>query len=173
MAHIVSPNKAHHLNLKQWSEHYPEARVYAPPGLKNRSVVHGITFTDDLGDEPHKAYAADIDQVIFRNRLFMEEVVFFHKHSKTALFCDLIQRYKPCEAEGWKGLKRRMDGLVGDPGGTPQEWVWSFWLGKEKVQQARHVVVERWQPCRLLIAHGDCVHSNATDVIGRALKWAV
>jgi len=173
VTHIVSPNKAHHLNLKQWSEHYPEARVYAPPGLKERSIVKGVAFTDDLGDEPDEAFANDIDQVIFRNRLFMDEVVFFHKKSKTALFCDLIQRYKQSEAEGWKGLKRRLDGLVGDPGGTPREWVWSFWLGKSLVQQAMDVVIKRWQPGRLLIAHGECVHSNATDVIGRALHWAV
>lgn len=173
VAHIVSPNKLHHLNLKEWSEQYPEARVYAPPGLKGRRVVQGVVFTDDLGDKPNKALAADFDQVVFRNRMFMEEVVFFHKESQTALFCDLIQRYQPCEAEGLKGLKRRIDGLVGDPGGTPREWVWSFWLGKAKVQEASHVVVDRWQPRRLLIAHGECVHSNAADVIGRALKWAM
>jgi hypothetical protein len=100
----------------------------------------------------------------------MEEVAFFHKESQTELF---IQWYKPCEAEGWKGLKRRIDGLVGDPGGTPREWVWSFWLGEDNMQEARHVVVEKWRPHRLLIAHGDCVHSNATKVIGRALKWAM
>ena len=173
VAHIVSPNKAHHLNLKQWSEHYPEARVYAPPGLKERSVVQGVTFTDNLENKPPEAYANDIDQVVFRNLLFMEEVVFFHKESKTALFCDLIQRYKTHEAEGWKGLKRRMDGLVGEPGGTPREWVWSFWLGKNLVKEARDVVVELWQPHRLLIAHGECVQSNATETISRALEWAV
>jgi hypothetical protein len=173
VAHIVSPNKLHHLNLKEWSEHYPEARVYAPPGLKGRSVVQGVVFTDDLGDDPHKTFANDFDQVVFRNRLFMEEVVFFHKESRTALFCDLIQRYQPVEAEGLKGLKRRMDGLVGDPGGTPREWVWSFLLGKDKVREATRVVVDRWQPHRLLIAHGDCVDSNAADVIARALKWAL
>lgn len=173
VTHIVSPNKKHYLNLKQWSERYPQAHVYAPPSLKGLSVVQDVAFTDDLGDEPHQAIADDIDQVVFWNRLFMEEVVFFHKESKTALFCDLIQRYKQSEAEGWKGLKRRMDGLVGDPGGTPREWVWSFKLGKSLAQEARDVVVNRWKPGRLLIAHGECVHSNATDVIGRALQWAI
>jgi len=33
--HIVAPNKLHHLNLMEWSQRYPDARVYAPPGLKN------------------------------------------------------------------------------------------------------------------------------------------
>ena len=31
--HIVSPNKIHHLFLAEWAKKWPEARVYAPPGL--------------------------------------------------------------------------------------------------------------------------------------------
>ena len=31
--YIVSPNKIHHLFLAQWHEQWPEAQVYAPPGL--------------------------------------------------------------------------------------------------------------------------------------------
>src|SRR3569833_3684747 len=34
--HIVSPNKIHHLFLKQWAERWPDARLYAPPGLARR-----------------------------------------------------------------------------------------------------------------------------------------
>ncbi|HZW50689.1 MAG TPA: DUF4336 domain-containing protein, partial [Rudaea sp.] len=29
--HIVSPNKLHHLFLHEWVEHWPDARLYAPP----------------------------------------------------------------------------------------------------------------------------------------------
>jgi hypothetical protein len=183
VTHIVAPNKLHHLNLKDWSEYYPKSKVYAPPGLKQRSVVADVNFTHDLGEESH--ISEDFSQVIFNNLYFMEEVVFFHKESSTALFCDLIQRYKPSEAEGWRGIKRRMDGLVIYPagetkdgcckscGGTPREWVWSFWLGQEPVRKARNVIIEQWKPDRLLIAHGDCVQSGATGVIDKALDWAV
>ncbi len=34
--HIVSPNKIHHLFLAEWARRWPEARVYAPPGLQKR-----------------------------------------------------------------------------------------------------------------------------------------
>jgi hypothetical protein len=44
--HIVSPNKLHHLFLRQWAERWPEARLHAPPGLARRKperllIAHG------------------------------------------------------------------------------------------------------------------------------------
>jgi hypothetical protein len=102
-------------------------------------------------------------------------VVFFHKPSKTALFCDLIQRYQPWEADGWKGIKRRVDGMVGEHGGTstPREWIWFFRLGKQDAQTARDTVLQKWKPDRLLIAHGECAQTEATEIIRKALWWAV
>ena len=171
--HIVSPNKLHHLNLQQWSDRFPEARVYAPPGLKGRFVVKDLHFTDELDDaEPIEAFVADFDQITFRNSFTMEEVVFFHKPSRTALFCDLIQRYKECECKGWRGIKRRWDGLVGETGGTPREWIWSFRRGKSNYQEARKTIVSEWKPDRMIVAHGECVQEKATLVISQALKWA-
>ena len=39
--HIVSPNKIHHLFLAEWAKRWPEARMYAPPGLaKRRPNLH-------------------------------------------------------------------------------------------------------------------------------------
>ncbi|MGD8324418.1 MAG: DUF4336 domain-containing protein, partial [Gammaproteobacteria bacterium] len=40
--YIVSPNKLHHLFLQEWIDRWPEARVYAPPGLGRRKP--GIRF---------------------------------------------------------------------------------------------------------------------------------
>ena len=85
--HIVSPNKIHHLFLREWAERWPDARVYAPPGLAQRKPE--LRFDAELQDAPEPAWAEDIDQVIFRGSLAMEEVVFFHRESSTAIVCDL------------------------------------------------------------------------------------
>ncbi|MGI9247565.1 MAG: DUF4336 domain-containing protein, partial [Woeseiaceae bacterium] len=101
VSHIVSPNKIHHIFLAEWAERFPDARVFAPPGLaQRRSDLH---FDAELGDDPDPAWAADIDQVIFRGSLFMEEVTFFHRASRTAIICDLIQRHPEATITGWKG----------------------------------------------------------------------
>lgn len=81
--HIVSPNKLHHLFLKEWAQRWPSARLYAPPGLARRRP--DLQFAAELADTPDPAWAADIDQTIFRGSFAMEEVVFLHRPSRTAL----------------------------------------------------------------------------------------
>ncbi len=164
---IVSPNKIHHLFLAQWAERWPEAQLYAPPGLAKRKP--DIPFAAELGDEPDPAWAADIDQVVFHGSLAMEEVVFFHQPSRTAIVCDLIQRHAEENMTGWKGMLMRLDSLVGEHGSTPREWRASF-LKRAPARAARAKVLG-WQPERLLIAHGQCAQSNATTIIQQALKW--
>lgn len=165
--HIVSPNKIHHLFLAEWSERWPDARLYAPPGLTERKT--GLQFDAVLGDEPDAAWAADIDQVIFHGSFAMEEVVFFHRESRTALFCDLIQRFPEAGANGWRGMLMRLDGLVGEQGSTPREWRASF-LRRKEARAARDQVL-RWQPERLVIAHGECAQTGASAIIQNALSW--
>ena len=165
--HIVSPNKLHHLFLVEWAERWPAATVYAPPGLARRRPE--LRCDAELGDEPDPAWADDIDQVIFRGSFAMEEVVFFHRLSRTALVCDLIQRHDERAGKGWKGFLMRLDGLVGERGSTPREWRASF-LRRGPARAARQRVFD-WQPQRLLVAHGACVPHGAAAVIEQALDW--
>ncbi len=165
--HIVSPNKIHHIFLAEWRKQWPEARMYAPPGLAPRRP--DLQFDAELGDEPDPAWAADIDQVIIRGSFAMEEVVFFHRESRTAIVCDLIQRHPEAAMSGWKGMLMRLDGLVGDKGSTPREWRASF-LRRNKARAAREKVLS-WKPDRLLIAHGQCAQTRATEIIDNALGW--
>jgi hypothetical protein len=165
--HIVSPNKIHHLFLAEWVERWPDARLYAPPGLVTRKPE--LRFDAELGDEPEREWAADIDQVIFRGSLAMEEVVFFHRPSRTAIVCDLIQRHPESKMSGWKGMLMRLDSLVGEQGSTPREWRASF-LRRGASRAAREKVLS-WKAERLLIAHGECAQMDATAIMARALSW--
>lgn len=165
--HIVSPNKIHHLFLHEWATRWPEARLYAPPGLARRRPE--LRFAAELDDGPNSSWAADIDQVIFRGSVAMEEVAFFHRASRTAIIGDLIQRHSALKMTGWKGWVMRLDGLVGAHGSTPREWRASF-LRRGAARAARNRVLE-WNARQLLIAHGECAHENATQIIADALRW--
>ncbi|WP_296616493.1 DUF4336 domain-containing protein [Sphingomonas sp.] len=167
VCHIVSPNKLHHLFLKQWVERWPEARVFAPPDLARKRP--DLRFDGTLGDMPDPRWAADIDQVVFRGSFAMEEVVFFHRASRTAIVCDLIQRFPSSYLTGLKGLLVRLDGLAGDRGSTPRDWRASF-LRRGPARAARRTLLD-WQPERLLIAHGVCAPADATRIIRDALRW--
>ncbi len=165
--HIVSPNKIHHLFLQEWANRWPDARLYAPPGLARR--MPEVHFHAELRDEPESVWLADIDQVIFRGSLAMEEVVFFHRASRTAIICDLIQRHEREKMSGWKGKLMQLDGLVGVQGSTPREWRASF-LRRGPARAARQKVLD-WSPDQLLIAHGECAQAGATEIIRKSLSW--
>lgn len=165
--HIVSPNKLHHLFLKDWLKRWPNARLYSPPGLARKEPK--IRFHAILGDEADPAWAADIDQAVFRGSFAMEEVVFFHRASSTAIVGDLVQRFPEEEISGWSGFLMRLDGLVGKRGSTPREWRASF-LRRRPARAARDKVLG-WKPERLLIAHGECSHIDATPILTDALAW--
>ncbi|HZV92807.1 MAG TPA: DUF4336 domain-containing protein, partial [Caldimonas sp.] len=121
---IVSPNKLHHLFLPEWKDRWPDARLFAPPGLARKKK--GVRFDATLADQADESWAHDIDQVVFRGSLAMDEVVFFHRASRTAIFGDLIQRFSEDASRGWKGLLLRLDGVAGPHGSTPREWRLSF-----------------------------------------------
>jgi len=165
--HIVSPNKIHHLFLKEWADRWPGARLSAPPGLAARKPE--IHFDAELGDEADPAWADDIDQVVFRGSFAMEEVAFFHRTSRTAIVCDLVQRHPPEKMRGLKGMLMRLDGLVGEHGSTPREWRASF-LRRSRARAARAKLLA-WKPERLVIAHGECARENATQILSQALAW--
>lgn len=167
VGYIVSPNKLHHLFLREWKSQWPGARIYAPPGLaRKKKELH---FDAELGDQPDGPWIGDIDQAVFRGSVFMEEVVFFHRASRTVIIGDLIQRFPETTAKGWKGLLMRLDGLVGQHGSTPRDWRLSF-LSREIARAARRKVLA-WTPQRLLIAHGECATSQASEIIAAALSW--
>lgn len=93
VSYIVSPNKIHHLYMGEWAERWPDARLYASPGLAKKEP--NLQFHGELQDAPEPGWADDIDQVIFRGSIMMEEVVFFHRASRTAILGDLIERNDP------------------------------------------------------------------------------
>lgn len=167
VGHIVAPNKIHHLFLAQWQDRWPEARMHAPPGLAQRKP--DLRFDAELSDTADTAWATEIEQVIFRGSFAMEEVVFFHRESQTAMVCDLIQRHPETTMSGWRGALMRLDSLVGENGSTPREWRASF-LRRSKARAARDKVLS-WNPERLLIAHGECAKIGAKEIIGKALEW--
>ncbi|MGH7924778.1 MAG: DUF4336 domain-containing protein [Candidatus Binatus sp.] len=165
--HLVSPNKIHHLFLGEWVQAWPDARLYASPGLARRR--RDLSFDAELGDAPDPAWSADIDQAIVHGSFFMDEVVFFHRGSRTAIVTDLVQRFDPATLPGWRRTVMTLDGMVGANGSTPREWRLSFW-NRAAARRAKRKILD-WNPERVIIAHGEWIRENGRDVLERALAW--
>jgi uncharacterized protein DUF4336 len=108
--YLVSPNALHHLFLAKWKSAYPEARLYASPRLRRKR--RDLAFDATLEDDPDPEWAADIDQVVVHGSFYLTEVVFFHRHSHTVLFADLIQNFSRDWFKGWRGVLARFGGIV-------------------------------------------------------------
>ena len=165
--HLIAPNKLHHLSLKDWQAAFPGSRVYAAPGLAKKR--RDLAFAAELGDSPEPAWAADIDQVTMAGSLAMTEIVFFHCPSRTALFADLIENFRPDWFKGWRGIAARLDGIVMPYGGAPREWRLTF--TNRNAARAALARILAWRPEQVLMAHGEIVRSGGADFIRNSFRW--
>lgn len=164
---LVAPNKIHHLFLAPWCAAYPDAKLYAPPGLREKRK--DLSFDADLGDAPIDEWGGEIAHVVFRGSFALEEVVFFHPASRVAFVTDLIQRFDPKKLSAFSRLIMRLDSLVGPNGSTPREWRLSF-LRRGPARQALRTLLE-WDPEQVVIAHGENIRENGREVVARSLSW--
>jgi len=102
--HLLSPNKLHYVHVCAWKRAYPEATAWASPGVRERAASRGaeeVCFDPDLTDGPEEAWRGDLDQLIFRGSRFMEEVVFFHRKTRTLILADYIQNFEAEKVGGF------------------------------------------------------------------------
>jgi hypothetical protein len=165
--YLVSPNKLHHLFMGEWAEAWPEARLYASPGLAKRRK--DLRFHAELGDAPEPEWADEIDQVIFHGSFALEEVVFFHRASRSLLVTDLVQKFEPATLTGFQRLVMGLDGMLGPDGSTPREWRLSFWNRGAAREALRRAL--GWDAERLVIAHGTWIRSNGREALRQSLSW--
>jgi hypothetical protein len=163
---LVSPNRLHHLFLGQWKTAYPEARLYASPGLRKKRK--DLSFDGELGDVPEYEWMADVDQVAVRGS-FLTEVEFFHRASRTAIFTDLLQNFSPDWFTGWRGIVARLDGICAPYPGAPREWRATFY--NRRAARAALARILAWPIERVLIAHGDGVTRDGAAFVRGGFRW--
>lgn len=166
--HLVSPNKIHHLFLEDWKEIFPDAILYASPGLKDKRP--DLKFDEDLKDCPSEAWKREIDQLIFKGSHVMEEVVFYHKSSRTLILTDLVENFHPNHFSGYKWVLAKLTGIVSPNGKTPLDWRMSFVFGKKQARKCLHKMIA-WNPTRIIVAHGECVSKDAVGFLKRSFSW--
>jgi len=170
--HIVSPNKIHYSHVAAWKAVYPEAVAWASPGVRERAASHHIdvTFDRDLGEAPDEAWATEIDQLVFHGSRLMDEVVFFHRASRTLILADLIENFEQEKLTFRERVLMRIGG-VSDPDGKASSGFRATFLGQHRVAREGVRRLMAWNPERILIAHGRPYDRNAGAELRRAFRW--
>lgn len=167
VAFVVAPNALHHLHLGDWQRAYPEARLYAPPGLRKRRP--DIRFDADLGDAPPPEWSDEIDQVAVRGNLITTEIVFFHRRSGTAIFTDLIQHFEPSWFPGWRGFVAKLDLMTAPEPAVPRKFRYAFIDRKAARAAIRRILA--WPSTKVLMAHAAPIEADGQAFIRQAFGW--
>lgn len=170
--HLVSPNKLHYAHIAAWRELYPGALAWASPGVRERAASRGIPvrFERDLADEPPEAWRGDLDGVVFRGGRLLEEVVFFHRATRTVVVADLIENF---EREKLSGVYRplvRLAGAMHPDGKAPLDLRLTFLGRRARAREALEKML-RWEPERVIMAHGLPYYRDGVGELRRAFRW--
>jgi hypothetical protein len=168
--HLVSPNKLHHLFLHDWKCAFSDALLWGPQStVRKRRDLH---FDGVLDDKAPAAWGPDIDQAWFRGSFAMDEIVFCHLPTRTAIVADLIQTFSQSFLrENW-GIWRflaPLDGLTKSRACAPLEWRLSF-LNREPARRARAKVLA-WACQRVIVAHGEWVRTGGGAQLEKSFRW--
>ena len=161
----VAPNRVHHLYAGKVADAYPESRLWIGPGLERKRP--DLVYVGVLGDEAPVEWSGQVDQTFFRGRPYENEVVFFHRASRTLLLCDLAFNFGPRAAAPTRLLMKLMRsyGRFGPSKLDP-------WLIRDR-QAARQSLLRilGWDFDRVVVAHGDVLESGGHEALREGYAW--
>jgi hypothetical protein len=155
VAYIVAPNLYHNLFVGPASARYPEARVYAPPGLKEK--IPALRIDEVFSFAPPADWGDTFEQRSVAGAPSMREVVFLHRPSRTLIVSDLVFNIEKPEGLTTKVVLT----MMGTRGKLARSRMWSL-ITKDKAAwkaSVREVLALDFD--RLIMAHGEVVTSGA------------
>lgn len=168
---LIGPNPLHYVSLTTWKKRFPDANVYAAPGVQARAQEYNIKVPQHevLTDEAPWDWASAIRQRVVHGHKFLHEVVFYHELSNTLVLTDLIENFEPHKVGKFKALLFKLAGNADPDGKAPLDMRMTF---KNK-NKARAVIQEliSWAPERVIISHGRWYTQDGTAELKRAFRW--
>lgn len=164
---LVAPTKLHVWRLESWHKLFPHAELWAPPQVPR--AFKRLPFAGVLGDVPPESWADDFDQLVFRGNLFLEEVYFLHRKSRTVIFGDFIQNHPPAKGRPLWNAFLKLAGFASPRGGVPIDIRLSFTNRKLARRSLEKLLA--WDFDKLILAHGVCVEKDAKAFVRRAFHW--
>jgi hypothetical protein len=169
--HIVSPNKLHHLFLAAWRAKFPDAKLWGTASTIAR--FKDLDFSGTLTDRPPPDWAGQIDQYDFPNSRFLDEVIFFHRKSRTAIIADLSQPFSSAFLKrhwpAWLRFIAKRARMVEGWGYPPIEVRFTF-RHRAAARARLHALIAAG-PERVVMAHGEIARSHGTEFLRLAFSW--
>ncbi|CAJ1960921.1 unnamed protein product [Cylindrotheca closterium] len=195
--YVMAPNYEHLKYAAKWHSEYPDAYMWACPGLMERlpdikwagEIPSGIrgedgVFLENCWDlEELQALHLDVEANPFTGKPFFNEVIFYHKPSKALIVTDVFWNYPNSDGvpnshlggEEWE-LAPSVESI---PFGSK---LWKFGMDKvylpfykkfmindeRKYSEVSKIILDEWEIETLIPAHGDVVRGK--EIVREVLK---
>lgn len=162
----VAPNRYHHLFAGDTLAAYPDVELYAAPGLPERR--RDLTFHAVLSDAPPPGWAGEIDQLWFRYMSLLNEVIFFHRASRTLLLTDLSANFRAPVPLSTR-LFLAAFGRPPDSFGPTRLERW-FTRDRSAARAAMEKILA-WDFDRVVVAHGEVLETGGPAALRAGYDW--
>lgn len=168
--HLIAPNIAHWTRLPAWQRAYPQATLWAAPGLGERGQVQrsGLRIDRELGAVAPPEWADTVEQGLIAGAAGFNEIWFHHRPSRTLVLTDVVQHMEPERLPPLTALIARLSG--GAAGTTPRYLRPVLRFGAGNLRDTATTLVAL-APERVVFAHGRPFTSDAAARLREALAW--
>ena len=163
--YAVAPNRVHHLYAGDVAKAYPDARLWVGPGLEKKRP--DLRYVAILGNEAPSEWRGQVDQAFFAGRPYENEVVFFHRASRTLVLCDLAFNFgasAPLGTRVWMSLILSY-GRFGPSKLDP------LLIRDRAAARASLERILAWDFDRVIVAHGDVLESGGHAQLAQGYAW--
>jgi Domain of unknown function (DUF4336) len=163
---VVAPNRYHHLFVAEYARTYPQAKILAAPGLDLKRK--DLRFDAILSPAAPSEWAGEIDQTIFQAFPPLNEVIFFHRSSRTVVFTDLLINIQTSESTYTRFLMW-LDGGLGHVA-VPRSFRLLLKMRRARARETIDQILS-WEFDRLSLAHGEIVEHGTKEIVRNAWSF--
>ena len=169
VSYLVAATLRHVWRLEAWHTLFPEAQLWVPRFTPFTLKKGHLPFTGILRDAPYHDWADDFDQLAFKGNPLIEEVLFFHKASRTVILDDLIQNHPLVKGKPLHNAPFKLAGVAYPHGGVPLDIRLSF-THRNLARRSLEKLLS-WDFDKLIIGHGVCIEKDAKPFVEQVFHW--
>ncbi|HEX8703943.1 MAG TPA: DUF4336 domain-containing protein [Myxococcaceae bacterium] len=162
---LVAPNKYHHLFIGDWMAAYPHAQAYAAPGLPEKRG--DLRFHAVLSEQAPAEWGGQIDLLPWRGAPLLNEVVFFHRASRTLVATDTLHNIGADSPPYTRFVFKALGGY----GKATTSLIDRFLNRDRSAARASVDTLLKWDFQRVIMAHGHVVEQDGARAFREAYSW--
>lgn len=164
---IIAPNLYHHLSVLRAQSWFPKAQLWGAQGFaEKRPDIHWNHLFEKKSSLENWPYHESLEYRLIEGAARMNEVVFYHKASRTLLVIDLLFHIK--NTKGW--LSPVIYTLMGTRNKLNMSRLWNSLIKDRPAMKNSIQEVLNWDFDRIIFCHGDTVHTGGKELAREIFK---